>query len=703
MTVALLSLNGCQKEELEDGNASVLMSDIEVAFNSRIHARVLDNQWEEKDYIGVFMTSTSKGLSEESIVNGSYNMKYVFSSGSFISATGNDQMFYPIKGNVDFIAYYPYKAVSNFKLNLDVTRQQNLSAIDLLFSENLKNIAATKAPQTLVFDHKLSCLNFKIRAGEGVKKEDLKNISLIIKDIPSKVAFDLTNGALLADESSKKDIAALVADTLGAAIVYPGPSSSKAVSVVLPSGEYNFEISPESEPWASGFRYVYTLVLSKNMNTPVLKAEITPWQEGKGEELDNSESDVAVIPWDGKTSETGWYASESNEFILSKASEFAGFSELVNSGVTFEGKKVILARDLNLNGHPFPVIGEGGKVFAGVLDGASHRVSGYVPKMEEKAVMAALVGTNKGTIRNLVLSGNVQWNVQQKNPETCLGSFAGYNEGEIEGCRNYVHWNVVSGIVSEEECKMFLGGIVGKNSGNIKNCQNYGSLNYNPESHDSLRVNIGGIVGRFNAGKIEHCENNQNLTALGSYVYIGGICGEREADTGAANKDKAFLSACSNYGDIVVENGLRQMYAGGIAGNLYTYTEVVSCTNNGIITCGFANEDSGFAYAGGVSGRITYSVIKGCHNAGIIKGKTVGGIVGYVSTNSEIHTSTNATEASAELLKGGLLQGGIVGSLQKNSVVYGCNENLGSPKKWIGSAKGNGYKEGVTTSEHVDD
>ena len=71
MTVALLSLNGCQKEELEDGNASVLMSDIEVAFNSRIHARVLDNQWEEKDYIGVFMTSTSKGLSEESIVNGS--------------------------------------------------------------------------------------------------------------------------------------------------------------------------------------------------------------------------------------------------------------------------------------------------------------------------------------------------------------------------------------------------------------------------------------------------------------------------------------------------------------------------------------------------------------------------------------------------------------------------------------------------------
>ena len=77
--------------------------------------------------------------------------------------------------------------------------------------------------------------------------------------------------------------------------------------------------------------------------------------------------------------------------------------------------------------------------------------------------------------------------------------------------------------------------------------------------------------------------------------------------------------------------------------------------------------------------------------------------MGYVSTNSEIHTSTNATEASAELLKGGLLQGGIVGSLQKNSVVYGCNENLGSPKKWIGSAKGNGYKEGVTTSEHVDD
>ena len=138
----MVSLSGCQKEQFERADNSTEMSNVEVRFGSKITTRMTNETWETDDHIGIFMVKTGEPLSSESVVNNASNMKYTFSSGNaFEPDTENDRMYYPSKQAVDFIAYYPYRAVTDNQLSFDITRQQNPSSIDLLYSDNLKNIS----------------------------------------------------------------------------------------------------------------------------------------------------------------------------------------------------------------------------------------------------------------------------------------------------------------------------------------------------------------------------------------------------------------------------------------------------------------------------------------------------------------------------------------------------------------------------------
>lgn len=709
MTVVLLSLNGCQKEELERESNHVTSSDIEVSFKSQILSRVANNQWEESDNIGVFMLRANSSLSDETAINNAANMKYTYhvEGQTFSPATDNDRMYYPAKTAVDFIAYYPYKAVSDFQLNMDITRQQNLSAIDLLYSNNLKNLQATTNPQTLQFEHQFSKLIFHIRAGEGVKEENLKSINVLVKDIPTQATFNLATAQITPDEASRKDITTYINDTTAYAIVYPGTSRNKHISVVLPSGEFTFQTSNEGEDWKSGYQYTYALELNKNVNSPILNAQISPWEEGVGDELESNENDVTVVPWDGQSSDIAWYTPEESEFILTNANELNGLSELVNAGNTFSGKTIKMARDINLNNHYFPTIGNENHPFEGTFDGDHHQITGYHPQLMEGQTSVALFGINKGIIRGLILTGSgVLENTTHDSIN--LGSIAGDNQNTIEGCRSYVEMRLASALQSE--ITVCLGGIAGINQGNINNCQNYGVIAYTGTDDKQTQVYMGGIAGLLKDGNIEQCENNQNLTATGTAIALGGICGNRDSGTTNTAKETASIRSCHNYGDIKTSETAGKGYVGGIIGKVNDWTILSACANKGNISS-TASQKGHFTYAGGIAGRAARSTFRGCHNSGkAYSHNTVdetlaysGGIVAYLSTDSEVHTSTQATEASAESNK---YQGGIVGFIDtknENIVVYSCNQNQGSPKKWIGSATGSNYKAGVTTTTHEDE
>lgn len=707
----ILALTGCQKEQFERADNSPESSNVEVRFGSKITTRMTNETWETDDHIGIFMVKTGEPLSTESVVNNASNMKYTFSSGSAFEAdTENDRMYYPLKQAVDFIAYYPYRAVTDNQLSFDITRQQNPSSIDLLYSDNLKNISATEEAQVLNFEHKLSKLVFNILPGEDIAEDDLEGLSLVIRDVPTGATFNLADAQITVDEQSKKDITALVDGMTAQAIVYPGDCGDKEITVMLLSGEFTFKIRSESV-WQSGFQYKYALTLDKNVNTASIEATISPWEDsGESESLESSDSDISVIPWDGQSSDTNWYSAGETSFSISTPGQLSGLSELVRSGITFEGKTIELARDVNLNNHPFPVIGgETTDYFKGTFNGNGHTISGYTPLREAGSKYASLFTVNEGTISDVIISGMISVD-NTADFSIIAGSIAGQNKGTIDGCRSYVKIDVTSNVSGSSAAYIYAGGIAGANYSVISNCQNYGTIQTEHSNTATANTYLGGIAGMILGGKIELCENNQNLIASGDNVLVGGICGGRNTSDDSAIEEVTLVS-CSNYGNVVIEEAKKEAYTAGIIGKIYDkQTKLISCSNKGDVSSS-ASSDAAHAFAGGVVARGGECTVYGSYNSGKIKAANsamassayAGGIIGYMSANSEVHTSTQAIEALVESTGS---CGGIAGHLdpeEETHYVYGCCSNLGSPQKWIGNAKGSSYKEGVTLTEHTDE
>lgn len=707
----VVSLSGCQKEQFERADNSPEMSNVEVKFGSKITTRMTNETWETDDHIGIFMVKTGELLSSESVVNNASNMKYTFSSGNAFEAdTENDRMYYPLKQAVDFVAYYPYRAVTDNQLTFDITRQQNPSSIDLLYSDNLKNISATEQAQVLNFKHKLSKLVFSISPGKDLTEEDLEGLSLVIRDVPTSATFNLADAQITTDEESKKDITALVDGNTAQAIVYPGDCGDKEIAVMLLSGEFTFKINAEST-WLSGFQYKYALTLDKNVNSASIEATISPWEDsGESESLEGSDSEVTVIPWDGQSSDTNWYNSAETTFSLSTPSQLNGLSELVKSGITFEGKTIALVRDINLNNHPFPVIGdETANFFKGTFNGNGHTISGYTPLREAGSKYASLFTVNEGAISNVIISGIISVD-NTADFSIIAGSIAGQNKGTIDGCRSYVKMNVTSTLSISKESYIYVGGIVGANHKVISNCQNYGTIQTEHSNTSAADTYMGGIAGAVINGKIESCENNQNLTASGDYVMAGGICGACDDQKDAVSEVEAGIVSCSNYGDIIVEEAKTRAYAAGIIGNIYDLLKITSCTNKGNVSSSTSSSTAN-AFAGGIVARGGECKICGSYNSGKIKvansSKAAsaygGGIIGYMSANTEVHTSTHAIEALVESTGSCAGIAGFEDYTVDTHYVYGCCSNLGIPQKWIGNAEGSSYKAGVTLTEHTDE
>jgi len=84
----------------------------------------------------------------------------------------------------------------------------------------------------------------------------------------------------------------------------------------------------------------------------------------------------AGAPWLGEI-DTEWYDADpaATEFTINTAEELAGLAEIVNSGKdNFEGDKITLASDLDLNDDLWTPIGTSAAKFNGTFDGAGHTI-----------------------------------------------------------------------------------------------------------------------------------------------------------------------------------------------------------------------------------------------------------------------------------------------------------------------------------------
>ena len=201
----------------------------------------------------------------------------------------------------------------------------------------------------------------------------------------------------------------------------------------------------------------------------------------------------AADAWDG-TVDTDWYANAEDgtgtadkPYEISTAAQLAGLAKLVNGTakdsdekpiptVTFSGKFIkltadVLLNELNEDGMPraaegqaeaykwTPIGNSAQKKFQGTFDGDGYTVSGVYIKAD-KANFQGLFGFSTGTVKNLIVTGNI----------TATNA-------------------------------MNIGGVVGiNNNGNVINCGFYGGIN-----KTSNKVNCGGVVGGGKAANVKNC------------------------------------------------------------------------------------------------------------------------------------------------------------------------------------------------------
>lgn len=257
----------------------------------------------------------------------------------------------------------------------------------------------------------------------------------------------------------------------------------------------------------------------------------------------------AVDPWDG-TAENAWYAEGKEEFTLNTPEELAGFAQLVNSGNTFEGKKILLGNDMFFNEdnsaeRTWTAIAsmDSGVSFEGTFDGQGHTLYNLYASGQDTGGLFGRIG-EKGIVKALRVSqGRLQ------------GAAIAYeNEGWILFCENW-------GEVSDSDSMSYTAGICIENLNLIYGCGNYGVVN---------GEEAGGIAGINKAvsATIDSCWN-QGTVSVTSGFAAGGI----------ATSNYGWIYDCYNAGAVT-------MYArmvGGIVGGNHSGTgsqaRIYNCYN----------------------------------------------------------------------------------------------------------------------------
>lgn len=209
LSIAAMLATGCSKDK-----NGLKEADNGVRFTSNIPAITAtpratdDGKWESGDKIGVFMMPAGQGITKAlPKTNAMYSAKAAGTNTSEFTATGNDLLSYPSSGNVDFIAYHPYKTdLTGTTIDIDV----KASPIDYLYTKQpTANVAKTAQKVTLNFNYVLPIVRFEFTddAGNVVNAADITN--LVVKELRYKGTLDLANGALsVANEQSNLSVTA---------------------------------------------------------------------------------------------------------------------------------------------------------------------------------------------------------------------------------------------------------------------------------------------------------------------------------------------------------------------------------------------------------------------------------------------------------------------------------------------------------------
>lgn len=263
-----------------------------IVFTTAIQSRVSGNTWNANDEVGIYMMNAGSGIEAAT----AQNKKYIAQTNGTLTAAPGNGIYLPESGNVDFIAYYPYTtSVSGNKLAVNVSDQSNPAAIDLIYSNGTKEVAATTATTiSLGFTHQLTKVTLNVTKDETI--ETLNGLGVNIKGISTEGEFNLADGTLTATAGTNNKDVAMYIDAQGTtatatAIILPTAASTDQTSLNLTfnlNGQSFTHTISDASIFEKGTNVSFNAKLSIKNGKPVVtvgNATINNWTEKPGGDI----------------------------------------------------------------------------------------------------------------------------------------------------------------------------------------------------------------------------------------------------------------------------------------------------------------------------------------------------------------------------------------------------------------------------------
>lgn len=263
-----------------------------IVFTTAIQSRVSGNTWNANDEVGIYMMNAGSGIEAAT----AQNKKYIAQTNGTLTAAPGNGIYLPESGNVDFIAYYPYTtSVSGNKLAVNVSDQSNPAAIDLIYSNGTKGVAATTSTTiSLGFTHQLTKVTLNVTKDETI--ETLNGLGVNIKGISTEGEFNLADGTLTATAGTNNKDVAMYIDAQGTtatatAIILPTAASTDQTSLNLTfnlNGQSFTHTISDANIFEKGTNVSFNAKLSINNGKPVVtvgNATISNWTEKPGGDI----------------------------------------------------------------------------------------------------------------------------------------------------------------------------------------------------------------------------------------------------------------------------------------------------------------------------------------------------------------------------------------------------------------------------------
>lgn len=263
-----------------------------IVFTTAIQSRVSGNTWNANDEVGIYMMNAGSGIEAAT----AQNKKYIAQTNGTLTAAPGNGIYLPESGNVDFIAYYPYTtSVSGNKLAVNVSDQSNPAAIDLIYSNGTKGVAATTSTTIkLGFTHQLTKVTLNVTKDETI--ETLNGLGVNIKGVSTEGEFNLADGTLTATAGTNNKDVAMYIDAQGTtatatAIILPTAASTDQTSLNLTfnlNGQSFTHTISDASIFEKGKNVSFYANLSINNGKPVVTigaATIEDWGEKLGGDI----------------------------------------------------------------------------------------------------------------------------------------------------------------------------------------------------------------------------------------------------------------------------------------------------------------------------------------------------------------------------------------------------------------------------------